>query len=138
VTVPVGRVEEEARRVYDAVLQAQRAALDAVRPGVPLVDVDRAARDVIAGAGYGERFGHGTGHGVGLAVHEAPTVSTRSKENAAAGMVFTVEPGIYLPDRFGVRLEDTVLVTPDGPEGITTVPKEFGAVWDWATEPRGG
>lgn len=134
VTVPVGRVEEEARRVYDAVFLAQQTALAAVRPGVPLVEVDRAARDVIAEAGYAERFGHGTGHGVGLAVHEAPTVSTRSKETAEAGMVFTVEPGIYLPDRFGVRLEDTIVVTPNGAQRVTAVPKEFGAVWEWAGE----
>ncbi|MBI5017428.1 MAG: aminopeptidase P family protein [Deltaproteobacteria bacterium] len=132
VTVPVGRVEEEARRVYDTVCRAQQAALALVGPGVRLVEVDRAARQVIAEAGYAERFGHGTGHGVGLAVHEAPTVSTRSNDSAEAGMVFTVEPGIYLPERFGVRLEDTIYVTSGGPERVTAVPKEFGAVWDWA------
>jgi Xaa-Pro aminopeptidase len=135
VTVPVGRVEGEARKVYDAVYSAQQAALSVIRPGVALVDVDKAARDFIAQEGYGGFFGHGTGHGVGLAVHEAPTVSTKSKEQAREGMVFTVEPGIYLPDRFGVRLEDTVRVTPDGFDRITTVPKEFGAVWDWKPGP---
>lgn len=134
VTVPVGRVEEEARRVYAAVFDAQQAALAAVRPGVPWVEVDRAARDAIGLAGYAERFGHGTGHGVGLAVHEAPTVSPRSKDTAEVGMVVTVEPGIYLPDRLGVRLEDTILVTAGGHERLTAVPKEFGAVWDWAAE----
>lgn len=132
VTVPVGAVEEEARRVYDAVYRAQRTALEAVRPGAALVDVDRAARDVIAAAGHGEHFGHGTGHGVGLAVHEAPTVSTKARDVAEVGVVFTVEPGIYLPGRLGVRLEDTVVVTDRGCERLTTVPKEFGAVWDWA------
>jgi Xaa-Pro aminopeptidase len=123
--------------VYDVVFSAQRAALAAVQPGVLLVDVDRAAREMIREAGYGDFFGHGTGHGVGLAVHEAPTVSPRSKECAEVGMVFTVEPGIYLPSRFGVRLEDTLVVTPDGYELITSVPKGFGAVWDWADSPAG-
>ena len=105
VTVPIGAVAEDARRVYDVVWSAQRAALEAVLPGVPLVDVDRSAREVIREAGYGDLFGHGTGHGVGLAVHEAPTVSPRSKDRVEVGMVFTVEPGIYLPARFGVRLD---------------------------------
>jgi Xaa-Pro aminopeptidase len=102
-----------------------------IRPAAALADVDKAARELIARAGYGDSFGHGTGHGVGLAVHEAPTVSTRSKGEAREGMVFTVEPGIYLPGRFGVRLEDTVRVTPDGYDRITTLPKELGAIWDW-------
>ncbi|MHB8765521.1 MAG: M24 family metallopeptidase [Deferrisomatales bacterium] len=132
VTVPVGRVGGEAREVYDLVLAAQRAALDALVPGVPLAQVDRAAREVIGAAGHADHFGHGTGHGVGLAVHEAPTVSSRSDDLAREGMVLTVEPGVYLADRFGVRLEDTVLVTATGWERITSVPKEFGAVWEWA------
>lgn len=137
VTVPVGaleRVAERDRGVYEVVYQAQRAALQALRPGVPLADVDRAAREVIRAAGYGDHFGHGTGHGVGLAVHEAPTVSSRSEEVAQEGAVVTVEPGIYLPDEFGVRLEDTVRVTAQGFERITAVPKEFGAFWEWARE----
>lgn len=144
VTLPVGpvdAVDERARGVYEIVYQAQRAALEALRPGVPLADVDRAARDVIRAAGYGDRFGHGTGHGVGLAVHEAPTVSSRSDDVAEAGAVVTVEPGIYLPGEFGVRLEDTVRVTPGGYERITSVPKELGAAGKWLREharSRGG
>ncbi|MFU8856401.1 MAG: aminopeptidase P family protein [Deferrisomatales bacterium] len=131
VTVPVGPPAEDAAQVYGVVFQAQRAALEALRPGVALAEVDRAARDVIAAAGHGERFGHGTGHGVGLAVHEAPTVSSRSGDAAQEGAVVTIEPGIYLPGRFGVRLEDTVRVTSHGYERITSVPKELGAFWDW-------
>lgn len=127
VTVPVGHVDGEAREVYEVVRRAQRAGLAAVRSGVPLVEVDRAARDLIREAGHGDHFGHGTGHGVGLAVHEMPTVGPRSKGVASRGAVFTVEPGIYLPGRFGVRLEDTVLVTETGWEPITRVSKEFGA-----------
>lgn len=132
VTLPLGTVEPEARTVYDVVLRAQREALAASVPGIVLAEVDRAAREVIASAGYAERFGHGTGHGVGLAVHEAPTVGSRATEVAEEAMVFTVEPGIYLPGRFGVRLEDTVVLRASGAELLTSVPKEFGAVWDWA------
>jgi Xaa-Pro aminopeptidase len=135
---PVDRVGERARGVYEIVYQAQRAALEALRPGVPLAEVDRAARDVIRAAGYGDFFGHGTGHGVGLAVHEAPTVSSRSDEVAEEGAVITVEPGIYLPGEFGVRLEDTVRVTACGFERITSVPKEFGAAREWLRELAAG
>ncbi len=128
VTVPVGEVSDRARQVYEVVRAAQASALAALRPGVRLADVDRAAREVIREAGFGDRFGHGTGHGVGLAVHEAPTVSSRSDEVALEGMVVTVEPGIYLPDELGVRLEDTVFITADGCDSITTLPKGFGAL----------
>ncbi len=131
VTLAVGEPEPEARRAYEVVLEAQRAALDALAPGVRFADVDRAARRVIEEAGYGDRFGHGTGHGVGLAVHEAPTVNARSRQVAEPGMVVTVEPGVYLPGRFGVRLEDTVVVTGQGCERITGLPK------DWAALPVG-
>lgn len=131
VTVPVGEVGEDARGVYELVFQAQRAALQALRPGTVLAEVDRAARGVIAAAGHGEHFGHGTGHGVGLAVHEAPTVNARSEDVAQEGAVVTVEPGIYLPGRLGIRLEDTVQVTAEGFERVTAVPKEFGVFWDW-------
>jgi Xaa-Pro aminopeptidase len=128
VTVPVGEVSDRARQVYEVVRAAQASALATLRPGVRLADVDRAAREVIREAGFGDRFGHGTGHGVGLAVHEAPTVSSRSDEVAREGMVVTVEPGIYLPDELGVRLEDTVFITADGCDSITALPKGFGAI----------
>jgi len=129
VTLPVGEVGEEARGVYEVVFQAQKAALQALRPEAALAEVDRAAREVIRAAGHGQHFGHGTGHGVGLAVHEAPTVSSRSGDVARAGMVLTIEPGVYLPGRFGVRLEDTVVVSEQGWEPITALPKEFGAAF---------
>lgn len=126
-TIPVGKVSEEARAVYEVTRKAQEKALAAVMPGVALSEVDRAAREVIARAGYGEYFGHGTGHGVGLNVHEAPTVSPKSKDVALMGMVFTIEPGIYLPGRFGARLEDTIVVIENGHRTLTRLDKTFGA-----------
>jgi Xaa-Pro aminopeptidase len=105
-----------ARRLYRVVAEAQRRAIDAVAPGVRASDVDSAAREVIAEAGYGDCFGHGTGHGVGLEVHERPSISPRSGEVLTPGMVFTVEPGIYVENFGGVRIEDMVLVTASGCE----------------------
>jgi Xaa-Pro aminopeptidase len=108
------------------VLSAQRRAIETIRPGALCQDVDAAARKVIQDAGYGRKFGHALGHGVGLDIHEAPRVGPRQKQLLKAGMVVTVEPGIYLPGRFGVRIEDDVLVTKDGCEVLSTLPKEFG------------
>lgn len=125
VTVALGTVSSEMRRVFDTVLTAHDLALAAIAPGVPLVEIDRIARESIVTAGYGEFFGHGLGHGVGLEVHEAPTVSPRSKAVVQEGMVFTVEPGIYLPDRGGVRIEDMVLVDSAGARVLTRLPKQF-------------
>jgi len=123
-TLLPGGGEERARRIYRIVAEAQRRAIAAVRPGVPAREVDAAAREVISRAGFGERFGHGTGHGVGLEVHEKPNISSRSEEVLAAGMVFTVEPGIYVEKYGGVRIEDMVLVTPSGCEILSRlVPK---------------
>jgi Xaa-Pro aminopeptidase len=115
--------------IYTIVLEAQAAALRALRPGVKGQDVDAAARAVIAEAGYGDYFGHGLGHGIGLQVHEAPALRPGSEVVLQAGMVVTVEPGIYLPGHGGVRIEDDVLVTPDGGEVLTSVAKEFSAVY---------
>lgn len=123
ISVMVGDVGDEARRVYDVVFAAQSAALARLAPGAALREVDAAARDLIAAAGYGDYFGHGLGHGVGLEVHEAPRVAATSEAVAEAGMVVTIEPGVYLPGRFGIRLEDTVAVTADGYERITTLDK---------------
>jgi Xaa-Pro aminopeptidase len=114
--------------VYDVVLRAQEAAVRAVRPGVPARAVDEAARAVIALAGFGDYFGHGLGHGLGLQVHEAPAVRPNSETVLQPGMVFTVEPGIYLPGWGGVRIEDDVLVTPEGCEVLTHVPRDLGAM----------
>lgn len=112
-------------KVYAVVLRAQEAALRAVRPGAAGRDVDAAARKVIADAGFGDYFGHGLGHGIGLQIHEAPAVRPNSDAVLQAGMVITLEPGIYLPGWGGVRIEDDVLVTPEGAEVLTHVPKRL-------------
>ncbi len=125
VTFGVGVVAPELRRIFDAVLQAHDLAIEQVRPGRSLREIDYAARDHIAKCGYGEYFGHGLGHGVGLEVHEFPIVSQRSAETARESMVFTIEPGIYVPDLGGVRIEDMVMVTSSGCRKLTRIPKEF-------------
>ena len=125
VTVAVGEVSGELRRIFDLVLSAHDEAMAVVRPGAALKDVDAVARRIIAEGGFGDYFGHGLGHGVGLEVHEYPTVSTRSEEIAREGMVFTIEPGIYLPGVGGVRIEDMVRVTADGCVPLTRIPKAF-------------
>ena len=118
--------------IYDAVLKAHRAALAAIRPGVTGDEVDSAARRVLEDAGYGKRFSHSLGHGLGLNVHEAPGLRPGSEDTLAAGMVVTVEPGVYLPDYGGVRLEDDVLVTEDGAESLCRLPLEADAMrLDW-------
>lgn len=114
--------------VYSVVLQAQEAALRTVRPGVSTRAIDAAARSVIAEAGYGEYFGHGLGHGLGLQIHEAPWLRPSADTEAEPGMVFTLEPGIYLPGWGGVRIEDDVLVTPDGVERLTHLPRDLEAM----------
>jgi Xaa-Pro aminopeptidase len=128
-TVSVGTPSSDALRVHAAVLAAQRAAIDAVRPGVLASLVDAAARQVLDAKGLGEAFGHGTGHGLGLDVHEDPRVARATADNPSApleaGMVLTVEPGAYLPGWGGVRIEDDVLVTPTGCETLTSVPREL-------------
>jgi Xaa-Pro aminopeptidase len=127
-TFATGDPGERAIGVYEAVREAQAAALGAIRSGVKGEDVDRVARELIDAAGHGERFGHGLGHGVGLEVHEAPRLSPRSDDVLAPGEVVTVEPGIYLPGELGVRIEDFVVVTEDGPRNLSTLPKELQVV----------
>ncbi|HET7121984.1 MAG TPA: aminopeptidase P family protein [Solirubrobacterales bacterium] len=127
-TYAVGEPGEPARTVYETVLAAQLAALDAVKAGVKGEDVDKVARDVIGAAGHGEHFGHGLGHGVGIDVHEAPRLSPRSEDLLAAGEVVTVEPGIYLAGKLGVRIEDLVVVTEDGIENLSALPKDLQIV----------
>jgi len=121
-------VESRLETMYTVVLQAQTRAIATVRPGVSVKDVDAAARGHIAAAGYGDYFTHGLGHGIGLEVHEAPAVRSNSEDVLAAGMVLTIEPGIYWPDFGGVRIEDDLLVTPDGPEILTTVPRGWDSL----------
>ncbi|OPY57521.1 MAG: putative peptidase [Pelotomaculum sp. PtaU1.Bin035] len=123
-TVVLGKPEPRQKEIYSIVLEAQLRAIGAIRPGVRASDVDRAARDIIAGKGYGERFGHGTGHGLGLNIHEKPKLSINDNTILQAGMVVTVEPGIYLPDWGGVRIEDTVVVEESGCRVLTKAPKE--------------
>ncbi|MGI8714140.1 MAG: M24 family metallopeptidase [Solirubrobacteraceae bacterium] len=124
-TLATGELDDEAHRVYELVYEAQLAGVGAIHAGVNGQAADRAARDVIAAGGHAEHFGHGLGHGVGLEVHEAPRLSQRSDSVLAAGNLVTVEPGVYLPGRLGVRIEDLVLVTESGCEILTSVPKEL-------------
>ncbi len=119
------KIPPKLETVYQIVLQAQQAGIDAIKPGVTMEDVDAAARQVIEQAGYGKRFGHGLGHGIGLQVHEMPRLAAGQKKPLKAGMVVTVEPGIYLPGWGGVRIEDDVLVTRSGREVLSTLSREF-------------
>jgi Xaa-Pro aminopeptidase len=121
-------VPDEARRVYEAVRESQHAAIDAVRPGVPVGRVDEAARKVLRKAGLGRYFTHSTGHGVGLEIHEAPRVADGQRETLQPGMVITIEPGVYFPGKWGVRIEDMVAVTSSGREVLTPTSKDFLAV----------
>ncbi|WP_203670054.1 aminopeptidase P family protein [Cellulomonas pakistanensis] len=127
-TVSVGEPSAEVREVHDVVRLAQRAGVDAVRPGVACQDVDRAARAVIEDAGYGERFIHRTGHGIGVTTHEPPYVVAGEELPLVPGMCFSVEPGVYLPGRFGVRIEDIVTVTADGVRRLNTSPRDLRVV----------
>lgn len=121
----LGRPDRKQGEVYDIVAEAQRRAIEAVKPGVPCREVDLAARGYISSKGYGEYFGHGLGHGVGLDVHEAPSVSPISEDTVEEGMVFTVEPGIYIPGWGGFRIEDMMVVTSDGCRVLTTLPRDI-------------
>ena len=131
-TVSVGAPTPDALRLHAAVRDAQRAAIEAVKPGVPATSVDGAARGLLESRGLGEAFGHGTGHGLGLDIHEEPRVGPPRSHSASVqlepGMVFTIEPGAYLPGMGGVRIEDDVLVTGDGCEVLTSVPRELLAL----------
>jgi len=120
-----GKISPKLRKIYGVVLKAQLAAIDAIRPGVTCEAVDKVARDIIHDSGYGKYFGHGLGHGTGLEIHEAPRMSSGQSQELAAGMIVTVEPGIYLPGWGGVRIEDDILVTRTGHEVLTSVPKEL-------------
>jgi Xaa-Pro aminopeptidase len=127
-TLATGQIDDSARAVYDTVREAQAAASAAVAPGADGKAVDAVAREIIAAAGHGERFGHGLGHGVGIEVHEKPTLSVASEDILAAGNVVTVEPGIYVPGHFGVRIEDLVVVEESGIRNLSAHPKELTVV----------
>jgi Xaa-Pro aminopeptidase len=124
-TFATGSVSEEAESVYRLVQEAQVAALGGIRAGADVREVDSIARRIIDEAGHGEEFGHGLGHGVGLEVHEEPRLSSRGEGKLASGNAVTVEPGVYLPGKFGVRIEDLVIVTDDGREILTPTSKEL-------------
>lgn len=124
-TVAVGRVTDEMANVYDTVLRAQKAGIAAAKPSATGAEVHRAAADVISAAGYGEYFGHSFGHGVGLDIHESPNASPRNKNPLGEGAVISAEPGIYLPGKFGVRIEDVLYLTGEGNVDITKAPKEL-------------
>ena len=124
-TFSIGEPSPEAREVYELVLEAQLAGLHAVRAGVGGRAVDDTARAIIDNAGHGEHFGHGLGHGVGIEVHEGPRLSQRSHDELVPGNIVTVEPGVYLPGRFGVRIEDLVAVTDQGCDVLTSLSKEL-------------
>jgi Xaa-Pro aminopeptidase len=126
-TLLIGRGGDISKKkeIYQIVLETNKKAISCVSPGVESEDIDRAAREVIKKAGYGEFFGHGTGHGIGLQVHESPHITWNKRDVIKENMVFTIEPGIYLPGLGGVRIEDMVVVKPDCPEVLTTLPKEL-------------
>jgi Xaa-Pro aminopeptidase len=127
-TVAIGEPGPEAREAYELVLGAQQVGLDEVRAGGNGKEIDKAVRDIIYGAGHEGHFGHGLGHGVGLEIHEAPTLSFRSEDILQAGTVVTVEPGVYLPGKFGIRIEDLVVITDDGIRILTQIPKPLRIV----------
>ena len=124
-TVAVGHVTEEMRKIYDIVLEAQLRGIENARAGITGAEIDKAARDVIANAGYGAYFGHSFGHSLGLDIHEAPNAMPRSQTIMPEGAVISAEPGIYLPGRFGVRIEDVMILRKDHAEVITAAPKQL-------------
>ena len=124
-TVVLGKASAEMKRVYETVRTAQAEAMKFIKAGVRASDADKVARDIIKDAGYGEYFGHSLGHSLGLEIHERPSVSARSEDILVEGNIVTVEPGIYLPGKFGVRIENMVLVTANGCENLTNSPREL-------------
>jgi Xaa-Pro aminopeptidase len=127
-TFATGPLPDELQRAYDVCLQGQLAGLDAARAGITGIDADKASRDPISEAGFGENYGHGLGHGVGIDVHEAPRLAQTSSDTLVPGNVVTIEPGIYLEGTGGIRIEDLVVVTEGGPEVLTGFTKELVTV----------
>ena len=124
-TVAYGEINDKQKEIYDTVLKAQLAAIDASNPEVTCANVDLTARKIISDAGYGEYFPHRLGHGLGIGVHEYPSLTETNELQLEAGMVYTIEPGIYVPNVAGVRIEDDILVTKNGVEILTKFPKEL-------------
>ena len=127
-TFATGQLDDQARDLYELVRTAQAAGLEAVREGVGGKQADEVARAIIRDAGHADHFGHGLGHGVGLEVHEAPRLGIHSEDVLVAGDVVSVEPGVYLPGRYGVRIEDLVTITADGHRNLSSLPKELRVV----------
>ena len=127
-TIAIGEASDEMAEIYSIVLEAQTAAIEKAAAGVVAKDVDAAARSVIEQAGYGKYFGHSTGHGVGVEIHEDPSISSVNEYVLCEGNVITAEPGIYIPNKFGVRIEDMLLITADGCENLTSTPKELTVI----------
>ncbi len=123
-TIAIGEMSEEAKKIYNIVREAQQNGIDAVKKGILAKDIDYATRKIIASYGYGLYFIHRTGHGIGLDVHEDPFITSSNSEVIQNGMVFTIEPGIYLPNKFGIRIEDDVLVNEKG-ISLTSAPKDI-------------
>jgi Xaa-Pro aminopeptidase len=119
------KIPAKLQRIYEVVLAANKAGIAAIRPGAIMEEVDAAARQVIEKAGFGKQFGHSLGHGIGMQVHEQPRLAKAQSRPLKAGMVVTIEPGIYIPGFGGVRIEDDVLVTKTGHEVLTSIPKEL-------------
>ena len=124
-TFAIGEIGSLEREIYEVTLAAQLAGVKAAAPGTKLADVDKACRNVIEAAGYGEYFVHSTGHGVGLDVHEAPSAAKTGEGTLAEGMTLTIEPGIYIPGKAGVRIEDTLIITAAAPKVITDYTKDL-------------
>ena len=124
-TVFLKEASDKAKEVFEIVLEANKRAINTVKPGVRFCDIDAAARDYIASKGYGEYFTHRTGHSIGIDVHDYGDVSAINKDVVEPGMIFSIEPGIYLPGEIGVRIEDLVLVTEDGCEVLNKADKEI-------------
>jgi Xaa-Pro dipeptidase len=127
-TFAVGEVQEEYHQIFDIVAEANAAGRAAGKPGAPCSAVDRAARGVIEESGYGKYFTHRTGHGIGLEAHEEPYMRGDNEQVLQPGMVYTVEPGIYLPGRNGVRIEDNVVITSDGNECLSDMSREWRVI----------
>ena len=124
-TIAIGQPTDFDRKIYEITRQAQQAALDFVKPGVTAFEVDKVARDIITKAGYGDYFTHRTGHGIGMDVHEYPSIGGSEDITIETGMCFSVEPGIYIPNQVGVRIEDCLYVTATGAESLTHTPKDL-------------
>ncbi len=124
-TVSIGKADAEMKKIYETVLKAQKAGIAALKPGVPCREIDRIARDIITEAGYGDAFGHSFGHGVGMFIHEEPRLSPVASQSLLVGHVVTAEPGIYIPGKYGCRIEDMLVITEAGYRDFTHSPKEL-------------